>query len=196
MIDLPDYGYVQRTIQMIDAGGSVPGSLGGSPDYIDRPGLRYSVTYQLREIPTAYDARRFEALLEQGLHQDVSYPWPLDFAPGPSSPGATLPQIRVNTPAGGLVKLKNILPGYQFVLGQPLAIVSGDGGYITKAAQTTTVGGGGTVDLPVFPWTRADFVTDDLVEIQKPRIRGILSWDGSDQGAYSRRGFRFSISER
>jgi hypothetical protein len=35
-----------------------------------------------------------------------------------------------------------------------------------------------------------------VVEIEHPRIRGTLSWDGSTQPAYGRRGFSFTITER
>lgn len=195
IIDLPDYGYVWRSIQPVNAGGAVPGSLGGPSDYMDRPGYRFSVTYQTRELRSSDEARRFEALLEQGSGNDVSYPWPLDYAPMGVSPTG-VPLINGASPAGDNIPLKGLVAGFQFRLGQPLAVISGGVGFIHKVRTTTIVPNGGTVVLPVFPDTRVAFINGDLVEVQKPRLRGILTYDGSEQPAYGRRAFRFTITER
>jgi hypothetical protein len=196
MIDLPDYGYVMRSIQPIDPGGALPGTLGGPSDYMSRPGYRYAVTYQLRELPSAYEARRFEALLERGSQEDVSYPFPLDFAPGPSCPLGGIPLIHLTNPAGGSLLMNGLLPFYQFKMGQPFSVQRGGLGYIHRAAESTFADSEGHVTVPVFPLTRITFGENDVVEIQKPRIRGILTWEGSDQPAYGRRAFRFTITER
>lgn len=196
MIDLPDYGYISRSIQQMDPGGPVPGTMGGPSDYVSRPGLRLSVAFQLRELRSAEEAAAFENMLRRGSQEDVSYPFPLDFAPGPSSPVGSAPLVNGSNPAGGVLNIKGLLPYYQFREGQPVAVISGGLGYVHFATAVTVASNTGTVALPVFPWTRTTFANGDVVEIARPRIRGILAWDGSDQPAYGRRAFRFTIAER
>jgi hypothetical protein len=198
MIDLPDYGYVMRNVQLADPGGALPGTLGGPSDYIARPGGRYTVTIQTREMPTS-EASVFEELLEQANQQDASYPWPLDFRPPVASAPGSYPHVNGAQPAGGGLVLTGFIPGYQIRRGQPFEVfnvVQGTG-YIHKAASTQTADGTGTFNpLLLFPWTRTSFADDDRVHIERPRIRGILQFQGSSQPAYGRRAFQFSITER
>jgi hypothetical protein len=196
MIDLTDFGYVSARVQLLDPGGSVAGTLGGPSDYIMRPGARFAVTYQLPELGSSDDARKFQALLEQGGQDDVSYPWPLDYRPPTASLGGVAPRVNGSSPPGASLPIKNLVPGYSFRLGQPLAVISGGSGYIHRIASPVVVNNTGAITAPIFPWTRASFVDNDLVEIERPRIRGILSWDGSSQGSYGKRGFNFTITER
>lgn len=192
MIDLPDHGYTLVTVSQIDPGGALEGTLGGPFDYIDRPGIRYSASYQTRNLRSSDDARKFQALLEQGVREDVSYPWPLDFR----APTSGTPRVNGASPTGSVIPLKGLLPNYPFRLGQPLAVLSGGVGFIHRAAEATVADATGAVVLPVFPWTRVAFGDNDPVEVEYPRIRGILSWTPPDQGAASVRSFRFSITER
>lgn len=196
MIDLTDHGYVSRSIQPLDPGGALPGTLGGPSDYISRPGYRLAVAYAVRELPSGDEARKFEQQLRKGSQQDVSYPFPLDFKPGLTSPTGSLPQVNLASPAGGVIPIKGLLPQYVFKDGQPIAVISGGLGYIHFADGAQIADSAGNITLNVFPWTRAAFANNDRVEIQKPRIRGILTWEGSDQPAYGRRPFRFTITER
>jgi hypothetical protein len=193
MIDLPDYGYVNRTITPIDAGGAVAGSLGGASDYIDRPGYRYAVQFELPAIPSGKEARIFETLLEQGARQDVSYPWPLDQKPIV----AGTPLINGSTPPGASLPLKGLLPSAIIRVGQPLAVILADGtGFIHKSTTEVIADSLGHATLTVNPLTRTTFADGLTVEIEHPRIRGILSWQGSSQGGFGRRGFTFTITER
>lgn len=193
MIDLPDYGYVSRTITAVQAGGVADGSLGGPSDFIERPGYRYSVQFTLPEIPSAKEARIFESLLEQGSREDVSYPWPLD----ERSLAAGTPLINGSSAPGAVVPVRGLTPGFQFRQGQPFAVVLADGsGSIHKATAATSEDGFGQATVPVFPWTRTTFADGLTVEIERPRIRGILSWDSSTQGANGTRPFAFTITER
>lgn len=192
MIDLPDHGYVSRSITMINAGGIAEGSLGGPSDYIDRPGQRYSVRYELPPLP-AKEARLFEALLEQGLSEDVSYPFPLDQKAIMAGPAV----VDGSTPPGAALGLKNMVPGAVIRSGQAFAVVLADGsGTVHKAKTEVIVGNDGKAALTVFPWIRTTLANGLTVEIEKPRIRGVLQWEGSTQGSFGRRGFNFMISER
>jgi hypothetical protein len=193
MIDLPDHGYVNRRIVAIDPGGAVDGSLGGPSDYINRPGYRYSVQFELPPIPSDKEARIFEALLEQGSRDDVSYPFPLD----QKSLSAGIPRINGSNPAGATISIRGLPPGFQFRIGQPFAVIAADGtGFIHKASAAVSVGNTGIASVPVFPLTRTTFTDGLVVEIERPRIRGILQWDGSTQGANGVRPFSFAVSER
>jgi hypothetical protein len=193
MIDLPDYGYTNRRIVPIDPGGTAEGSLGGPNDYIDRPGYRYSVQYDLPPIPSSKEARQFETLLEQAARDDVSYPWPLD----QKSLAAGSPVVNGSNPPGAVINIRGLQPGFQFRIGQPFAVILADGsGTIQKATAAVSVGDAGTASVPVFPLTRSTFADGSVVEIERPRIRGILSYQGSSQGANGRRVFSFAITER
>jgi hypothetical protein len=196
MIDLPDHGYTGRSIQPLDPGGAVPGTLGGPADYLSRPGYRFAVAYQLRELHSADDARKFESMLRRASQEDASYPLPLDFKPAPASGGGAGPQVNGANAAGALINVKGLLPYYQFKEGQPVAVISGGLGYVHFTSAAIGADAAGHVALPVFPWTRTTFADNDVVEIERPRIRGMLTWDGSDQPAYGRRPFRFTITER
>lgn len=193
MIDLPDYGYVERRIIAVNPGGVAEGSLGGPSDYIDRPGYRYAVQYTLPPIPSVKEARIFEAMLEQASREDASYPFPLDV----KSFAAGVPLVNGSSPAGSVIPVKGLTPGFQFRIGQPFAVVLADGtGCIHKATEATLADGAGTAVVPVFPLTRMTFADGLTIEVERPRIRGILSWDGSTQPAYGRRSFSFTITER
>lgn len=193
MIDLPDHGYVSRTITPIDPGGAADGTLGGPSDFIDRPGYRYAVRYELPPIRSKDEARIFETLLEQGSREDVSYPWPLDIKSLPM--GA--PLINGSSPPGSVIPLKGLAPGTAIRQGQPMAVILADGtGFVHKATAQALVGDTGIVTVSVFPWTRTTFADGLTVEIERPRIRGILQWDGSTQGAEGSRPFSFTITER
>lgn len=192
MIDLPDYGYVSCQVSPIDPAGVIDGSLGGPSSIIDRPGYRYAVQFTLPSLSTTKDARIFQALLEQGARDDVSYPWPLDSR---ASPAGT-PLIDGASPAGSVIPIKGLLPNYQFKHGQPIAVISEGIGFIHKASAATTANGSGAVSLPVFPLTRKGFLNNDVVEVERPRIRGLLSWSGAAQEAFGARPFTFTITER
>lgn len=193
MIDLPDHGYVNRTITPVDAGGNADGSLGGPSDYIDRPGYRYSIQFELPPIPSAKEARMFETLLEQCSRSDASYPWPLDekacvagspVVDGSNAPGATL-------------KLRGLTPGCVIRVGQPMAVILADGtGFVHKATAQASAGDDGKATVSVFPLTRTTFADGLKVEVERPRIRGQLSWQGSQQGSFGSRPFSFTITER
>lgn len=191
MIDLPDHGYVNHSIGFVDAGGIASGALGGPSDIVDRPGLRFRASFVTPQL-NMEDARIFQTLLEQGLRDYVSYPFPLDFRPLPSGPSTS---VNGTNPAGSTISLQGFLWGYTFKEGQPFAIKDSNGfGYIHRAkAPVTFPAGSGTVSI--WPWTRKTFINGHDVEIEKPRIRGVLSWEGSDQGAFGARSFGFSITE-
>lgn len=192
MIELPDHGYANYQLTPIDTGGVAQGTLGGPSDIIDRPGYRYSVAFTLNPLRARDAARIFQNRLELGSRDDVSYPWPLDYRP----PVAGTPLVDGASPAGAVIPLKGLLPGYSFREGQPLAVISGGVGFIHRASAPTIAEPDGTVLLPVFPLTRAAFADNDVVEIERPRIRGSLEWGGAQQGATGSRGFQFAITER
>lgn len=192
MIDLPDHGYVNVQFSAIDPAGIVEGSLGGPSTIIDRPGYRYSVQYTLPALKTADDARIFQSLLEQGARDDVSYPWPLDVKARP----AGIPLVNGASPAGAVIPIKGLVANYQFRIGQPVAVISEGIGFIHKATAATTADASGNVTLPVFPLTRKGFLNGDVVEIERPRIRGVLAWSGAGQEAFGSRPFTFTITER
>jgi hypothetical protein len=191
MIDLPDYGYTSYTVTPLDPAGVIDGALGGPSDIIDRPGYRYSVQFALPDL-AAKDARIFQSLLEQGARDDVSYPWPLDV----KALVAGTPLVNGASAAGATIPIKGLIPNYQFKQGQALAVISEGIGFIHKATAVTTADASGNVTLPVFPLTRKGFLNGDTIEVERPRIRGVLSWSGASQGANGTRPFSFTISER
>jgi hypothetical protein len=180
MIDLPDFGYTQATFKPNDPTGYASGELGGPDDRIPRLGYRYAIEFTIPALTTQEDAQSFQSLLEQTANDDASYPWPLDYA----------------SPAGSTIPLKGLVPGYSFRAGQPVAVISGGVGFVHKATAEVIADNAGHATLPVFPWTRVAFVDGDTVEVENPRIRGILTWGGATQGVISRRPFTFTISER
>jgi hypothetical protein len=193
MIDLPDHGYVTRTLSLVDASGTADGSLGGPSQRIDRPGLRYAVTYEIKPLASSGDARIFEAMLEQGLRDDVSYPWPLDV----KSLAAGVPLVDGVNPPGSTLFLKGLTPQFQFRIGQPFALINAAGvACIHRAAAGVAADAGGHATLQVFPDLRVSFEDNDVVEVERPRIRGLLSWNGSDQGPAGVRAFQFTVTER
>lgn len=194
MIDLPDYGYVERKIMAIDPAGVAEGSLGGPSDIIIRPGYRYGVQYTLRPLNSADEARKFESLLEQAksLGDYVSYPWPLDVR----SYVAGTPTVDGSSPPGAVIPITGLTPGFAFRIGQPMAVVFADGtGSMHFASEAVVIDDTGGGDVPVYPLTRTTFAGGLTIELERPRIRGILSWDGSTQSAFGKRPFSFSITE-
>lgn len=192
MIDLPDYGYTDYQLTPLDPGGQVDGALGGPSDIIDRPGYRYAVQFTLPALPSAKEARIFQSLLEQGARDDVSYPWPLDLKATP----AGTPLVNGASPAGSVIPIKGLTPNYQFRQGQPLAVISDGVRFIHKATAATTANSAGQVTLPVFPYTRKAFANGEVIEVERPRIGGILTWQGVQQPAFGARAFTFTITER
>jgi hypothetical protein len=193
MIDLPDHGYVSRQFIAIDPGGRVDGSLGGPSDIIDRPGYRYGVQYTLPYLASSKEARIFEALLEQGSREDVSYPYPLDIKAIVAGPA----KVNGSSPPGAVIPVKGLVPGTMFRIGQPIAVVLADGtGCIHKVKTAVIADNAGHATLSVFPLTRMTFADNLVIEVERPRIRGILSWDGSTQEAFGARPFTFTITER
>lgn len=191
MIDLTDYGYTGYQITPIDPAGVVDGSLGGPSDIIDRPGYRYAIQFTL-PLLTAKEARLFQSLLERGARDDVSYPWPLDTKAIP----AGTPLVNGAPAAGAVIPIKGLPAYYQIKEGQPLAVISSGVGFVHKATAATAADASGDMTLPVFPLTRKGFLDGDTVEIERPRIRGVLSWGGAGQGANGGRPFSFTITER
>lgn len=192
MLDLPDHGYLDYQLTKIDPGGTVDGIMGGTSTTIDRPGFRYAITYMLPALGVTKDARIFQMMLEQGSREDVSYPWPLDFRPPP----AGTPLVNGASPAGAVIPVNGLRANFQFLQGQPIAVISGDFGSVHKVTEATSADGSGAVTLPVFPHTRWAFADNDVVEVEHPRIRGVLTWDGAQQPAYGKRPFSFTITER
>lgn len=193
MIDLTDFGYTDYRMNLLDPGGAAEGSLGGPSDIIQRPGIRYAVQYTLPALRSADDARQLQMQLEQGARDDVSYPWPLDIAPGV----AGTPVVNGSTAPGNSIPIRGLLPNFQFRIGQPIAVVLADGsGFVHRATAATIANSSGQATVPVFPLTRTTFADASTVEIERPRIRGILSWEGAAQGSFGARPFSFSIAER
>jgi hypothetical protein len=191
MIDLPDHGYSSFKLRLIDPGGAVSGSLGGDDDIIPRPGIRYAIEFTTGLL-SSVDAQIMQVRLEAGARDDVSYPWPLDVKPRV----AGAPVVNGASPAGNVLPVKGLLPGYPFVEGQPLAVISGGLGYIHRVTVPLEADGAGNAVLTVLPWTRTTFNDLDVIEIERPRIRGLLQWDGPSQGNIGARPFTFTISER
>lgn len=192
MIDLPDYGYTSYQMTPIDPAGVIEGSLGGPASIIDRPGYRYAIQFVLPAILASKDARIFQSLLERGSREDVSYPWPLDIR----SPPAGTPLVNGASPAGSVIPIKGLASNYQIRQGQPIAVISGGIGFVHKATAAVRADSGGLATLPVFPLTRKGFLDNDVVEVERPRIRGLLSWSGASQEAFGARPFAFTITER
>jgi hypothetical protein len=191
MIDLPDYGYASCSIVPIDPGGVAPGSLGGPDDVVPRPGYRYSANYSTGLLSTSV-ASLFEEMLEEASRDDASYPWPLDFKPSP----AGSPVVSASSPAGAVIPISGLTPGYTFRKGQPIAVISGGVGYVHKVSASIVASSGGAVTLAVFPWTRTTFASGDVIEIERPRIRGDLQFQPPLQGPFGKRAFSFTIRER
>lgn len=191
MIDLPDLGYTSSQVTFVDPAGVIEGSLGGPSQIIDRPGLRYAVQYTLPHLPAAL-ARQIQILLEQGLRDDVSYPWPMDNA---TLSGGS-PTIATNSPAGAVIPITGLPPSFIFRAGQPFSIISEGTGFVHKATTEQVADASGNIILNVWPITRKTFLAGDKIELGEPRISGVLSWNGSPQEAYGGRPFSFSITER
>jgi hypothetical protein len=190
MIDLPDVGYNQKSSRLIDAGGVVQGSLGGPDDILDRLGVRYAltITTALLSGDTMWE---FQALLEQGSRDFVSYPFPLDFRP--LSVGTTA-QADGSVPPGAALAMAGLPVGYVIHLGQIVSINDGFGS-VHRVTGPVTADATGHAVLPVFPWIRRTIPNATPIEIEKPRIRGTLQWQGPQQGAFAAQSFTFTIQE-
>lgn len=192
MLELPDHGYVDYQLTAIDPGGTQEGILGGPSTTIDRPGYRYSIRFMLPPLASATEARIFQSLLERGAREDVSYPWPLDVR----SDAAGTPLVNGASAAGAIIPIKGLLPNYQFRQGQPIAVISEGLGFVHKVTEPTLADATGNATVPVFPVTRKGFLVNDVIEVENPRIRGVLTWEGAEQPSFGYRPFSFSITER
>jgi hypothetical protein len=103
MIDLTDFGYVSAIgCSCSTRAAPLQGTLGGPSDYINRPGARFAVTYQLPESEQQRTMRgSFRRCSSKAGQDDVSYPWPLDYRPPTASLAGTFPHMNVSSAAPG-----------------------------------------------------------------------------------------------
>ncbi|MDQ5915941.1 MAG: hypothetical protein QG584_1834, partial [Pseudomonadota bacterium] len=129
-----------------------------------------------------------------GMSERVILPWPLlDLDPG-SPPN---PQISA-TSNGTALALKGLGSGYVLYEGQPISVVHDGRRYMHLITGNAAANGSGVANVGIWPPTRLAYAVNDVVEIEEPKIEGLvspgdeMSWDYALEHTM---GFSFSVVE-
>lgn len=167
-------------IRMVDYGGALTPSLGGSVQTLMRLGTRHAYEQTYPPIPSEPQGRIWSARLRLAKLYGAIAPFLQDgFRPGVSA-GATV--ARTDGQTGTTLALSGFTPGYPIREGQAFNHIAGGRRYLYFAAAETLVAGDGTVTLPIFPMLRKVVAIGAAFDFDKPMIQGSLSgnelaWD-------------------
>lgn len=154
-----------------------------------RLGIRVSYPPMRGEI-----ARQFEARLLRGREERVLLEWPLlELDPGePPSPAINA------TGAGTALSVKGLGAGYVVMEGQPLSVIHEGRRYMHISTGTVAANGSGVAAVGVYPPSRVTYSANDVVEIARPIIEGLVSPGEEHRWGYAiehTMGFSFTVVE-
>lgn len=177
----------------IDAGGTLPGALGGADQYIDRLGSRHQVNVTMPPMTPA-QAEAWAADLTRARREGAS--WRIRQVGMPAgSPGAVL--VKGGSQAGSSLLCDGFTPGYVLRKGQWLSVLTGGQRYLYKAAAALRADGAGEGTITLDVRLRVPPADNDPVEIGAPLIEGLLvdphEWLTDANRLVN--GFSFSIRE-
>lgn len=172
-IYLPDWA-VQNDAQpyLRDFGSVLTPFLGGPEQRINRLGTRFGLQVTLPPAPSGNEALTIQSRLLQGRADRLVMEWP---QPGfdVGDPGA--PLMAAAVAAGTALPIKGMTPGHLLREGQFLSIIHLGRRYVHMIAANATVAGDGTATLSIFPMIRTSLAINDVVEIARPMIEGLVS---------------------
>lgn len=196
VIELPSWAVPNSAVPYLrDFGTVLIPFLGGPEQRINRLGTRFGLRVTLPPMPTRDLALVIQSRLLRAREDRLRMAWMQpDFDTG--VPGA--PLISAAVTAGTSIPLKGMAAGYTVKEGQMLSIVRGARRYMHMFAADGTVGAGGLLQASIWPMIRASLITNDVVEIARPMIEGLvspgdeMSWQVSVDRLAS---FSFTIAE-
>ncbi len=157
--------------ELVDAGGVLKGTIGGSDQKLNRLGDRYRLAVTLPPMPYEPTGRAYISRLQRGMSEGVIIAFP--------QPGMTIasaPSAAVNGSGGGgkTLPVKGLPSGYDFLEGQFVSVVHDGRRYLHCVDVPTSAAGDGTVTLTVTPMLRFQPANNDVIEVS-PRIEGFLT---------------------
>ena len=173
VIDLPEWAVPNGLEPYLrDFGTILTPFLGGPEQRINRLGTRFGLRVTLPPMPTRDKALIIQSRLLRAREDRLRMEWVQpDFDTG--VPGS--PLISAAVAAGTSIPLKGMAAGYTVKEGQMLSIIRGARRYMHMFSADGTVGAGGTLQAGIWPMIRASLITNDVVEIAKPMIEGLVS---------------------
>lgn len=173
LVDLPAAPFpVPATISwmLMDFGGTMQGSLGGSAQRVNRLGGRWKVSFRLPRM-TFDDANLWQARCNRGLRLGVR--WPI--IPRFSLDQEGAPRIAGAEQAGTTLAIDGVARNYLLRNNQPIAVITDGRRYVYKMAEPLRVGADGTGMLEIEPPLRIEHGDNDVVEIAAPFLEGLLA---------------------
>jgi hypothetical protein len=144
--------------------------LGGPVRPLGRLGTRLALRVTYPPIRGTV-ARQFQGRLVRGQNERVILEWPqLDLDPG-SPPN---PQINASS-SGTAMSVKGLGAGYVYHEGQMVSVVSGGRRYIHIMTGGGSANGSGVAAIGIYPPSRVTYAVNDTVEIETPRIEGLVN---------------------
>lgn len=196
VIEMPDWAVPNNAEPYLrDFGTILTPFLGGPEQRINRLGTRFGLRVTLPPMPTRDKALIIQSRLLRAREDRLRMEWVQpDFDTG--TPGA--PLVSATVASGTSIPLKGLTAGYTVKEGQMLSIVKGGRRYVHMFAADGQVAAGGALTATIWPMIRASLANNDVVEIAKPMIEGLvspgdeLSWQVSVDRLAS---FSFTIAE-
>lgn len=144
--------------------------MGGPVNPIGRLGTRLGLRVSYPPIRGAV-ARQFQSRLVRGQNERVILDWPLlDLDPG-SPPN---PQINASS-SGTAISVKGLGPSYVYQEGQPLSVIHDGRRYMHLMTGGGAANGSGVATIGIYPPSRVTYSVNDTVEIEQPKIEGLVS---------------------
>ncbi|KMS59136.1 hypothetical protein V474_07680 [Novosphingobium barchaimii LL02] len=183
------------TVLLRDFGGILTPFLGGPEQRVNRLGTRFGLRLEMPGLDIEDGGMIYLSRLLQGRQSSVILPWPLlDFDPG--TPGAPLVSAAVTS--GTSIPIKGLIAGYTVKEGQFFSLIHSGRRYIYMFTADGAANSSGDLTASIFPLLRTPLSVNDVLEIARPMIEGLvspgdeLSWQ---IGLDNAREFSFSVME-
>lgn len=175
VITLPDWAVPNGVEPYLrDFGTVLTPFLGGPEQRINRLGTRFGLRVTLPPMPTKDKALIVQSRLLRAREDRLSMEWP---QPDVEIAGTGAPKLAAAVAAGTALPVKGMTPGHLLREGQFLSIIHLGRRYVHMIAADATVAGDGTATLSIFPMIRTSLAINDVVEIARPVIEGLVSPD-------------------
>lgn len=160
--------------QLIDFGFFQRPSTGGAVTRIDRAGMRHRVEFTFPPTP-ADTARIYLSRIERAKSEGIRMPFLLM---GVDQSGGGTPVVSGTSAAGTSLPVTGMTPAFVVKEGWWLSVVDADDvSYLHHVTADTTVAGGGTATLPIWPPLRGPLPNAAVIQLTAPIIEGNVVGD-------------------
>jgi hypothetical protein len=165
--------FISATPSLVDFGGVLTPALGGAEQRINRLGSRFQIAMVV-DFDTDEEARRFGQRLRMAKREGALQRF-VQIGVKPTAVGTPLVDGAV---AGGTtLPIKGLLPGYALLEGQFFSIIVGGRRYLHSAAEQAIADDSGDLEITIDPALRISLAGNEVIEIAKPMIEGLVDGD-------------------